>query len=100
MNQIAWIIFIGSAVALALVILPSVAAQITNDNNKNESQNINSQNTNDTRAVVNLKNHTISVIDTKTNETISVKNFVVKTGNNTANETVGIQNISGNMENK
>ena len=90
----------GLTVALALIIQPFVASQpVTEENNKSQSQIINSQNANDTRSILHLKNHTITVIDTRTNETISVKNFTLSTGNNRNNETLGIQNISGNMGN-
>lgn len=102
MNQSAWSIFIGLTVALTPILLIQpfvVAQQVTEDNNKSPSQNDNSQNTNNTRAIINLKNHTITLIDTRTNETISVKNFTLSTGNNRTNETIGIQNISGNMGN-
>ncbi len=42
------------------------------------------QNTNDTKSIVNVKNRTISVVDTRTNETISVRNFGTSDENMTA----------------
>ena len=93
-------IVIGLIVAFVLIIQPFVSAQQgAEDNNKNQSQNNNSENRNNTRAIVDLKNHTVTVIDTRTNETISVKNFTVSTGNNTTNKTATSENISGSTGN-
>jgi len=44
-------------------------------------------NTNNTRAIWNLKNQTITLVNTTTNETISVNPFPEKVGNMTTNET-------------
>src|SRR6058998_1314680 len=46
------------------------------------------QNTNNTKVVVNLKNHTISVVDKTTNETISTRTFATTSGNITTNNTL------------
>src|SRR6185312_3039991 len=89
-------IYLGLSVALVLLIQPFVAAQpISQEINKNLSQSEDSQNTNNTRAIVNLKNHTITLIDSTTNETISVKNFTLKAGNNTTNKAGVSENFSG-----
>jgi hypothetical protein len=77
------------AIASSLIILSlmpdSVTAQLQNANN--------------TKLVVNLKNHTISVIDKTTNNTISVSNYTVPQGNFTGNETIAINNTLGNRQN-
>jgi hypothetical protein len=73
-------IAIGLLFALILIIPPFVSAQQAGeDNNKNLSQNNNSESRDNTRAIVNLKNHTVTVIDTRTNEPISVKSYTPKT---------------------
>jgi hypothetical protein len=45
-------------------------------------------NTNNTKQIVNLKDRTITLVNTTTNETISVKPIPETTGNMTANETL------------
>ena len=47
------------------------------------------QNTNNTKLIVNLKNRTISVVDTTTNETISTRNFTTTSGNTTLSGNTG-----------
>jgi hypothetical protein len=42
---------------------------------------------NGTRLILNMKNHTQTLVNAATNETISVENFTVYQGNATANET-------------
>ena len=46
------------------------------------------QNTNNTKQIVNLKDRTITLVNTTTNETISVKPIPETTGNMTANKTL------------
>ena len=46
------------------------------------------QNTNNTRVIVNMDNHTLTFVNATTNETISVKNFTLYRGNATTNETL------------
>ena len=76
-------IVIGLLFALVLIIPPFVSAQqASEDDNKNLSQNNNSESRDNTRAIVDLKNHTVTVIDTITNETISVKSYTPKTNAN------------------
>ena len=53
------------------------------------------QNTNNTKLIVNVKNHTISVVDTRTNETISTRSFATTPENMTTNNT--LSGIEGNM---
>ena len=53
------------------------------------------QNTNNTKLIVNVKNHTISVVDTRTNETISTRNFATTPENMTTNNS--LSGIEGNM---
>ena len=55
------------------------------------------QNSNKTKLIVDLKNHTITTIDTTTNETISVKKFTpIEVANTTTNEslTTNIENAT------
>ena len=42
---------------------------------------------NGTRLILNMKNHTQTLVNAATNETISVENFTVYQGNTTTNET-------------
>ena len=97
MNRFTWTIFIGVALACVLVIHPLTTGQvIAQGENKTLAKNATSPHyTNNTRAIVDLKNHTITLIDTTTNETISVKNFTPKVGNTTTN-----QNLTGNTTTK
>jgi len=49
------------------------------------------QNPNNTRLIVNLKNHTITLVDTRTNETLGVTELKLKpVTNNTTNESLTI----------
>lgn len=82
-------ILTGLTISLILVIQPFAAAQQpTQDNNIDTSSNDNSKNRNNTRSIVDLKNHTVTLIDTRTNETISVKNFTPKAINATTTDTL------------
>lgn len=89
MNRNLTMMVIGLAVASSLIILSlmlySVTAQSPNPNN--------------TKMIVNLKNHTISVIDKTTNDTIGVRNFTVPQGNSTSSETVSINKTLENRQN-
>ena len=87
MDQIKWITFVVFTTVLALVIqlliINPVMAQGPNTTS--------AENSNNTRMLVSVKNHTISftLVDAKTNETISVKNFQIKAAaNTTTNETL------------
>jgi len=51
-------------------------------------QNITHENTNNTRQFINLKNNTITVINTTTNEIIRTIPYTENTGNMTAENTV------------
>ena len=79
-----WTIFIGLTVSLALgiplLIADWVMAQAPNTTL--------SQNTNNTRVIWNMKDHTITLVNTTTNETKSIGNFTVNPGNTTTNETI------------
>ena len=96
MNRFTWTIFIGVALACVLVIHPLITSQvIAQGENKTLAKNATSPHyTNNTRAIVDLKNHTITVIDTTTNETLSVRSFTEAAANTTTN-----QSLSGTAEN-
>ena len=87
MNQIKSMSFIMIITVLSLVmqlfIINSVMAQSTNTTPP--------QNRNNTMLIVNLKNHTISLVDTRTNETLGVTELKLKpVTNNTTNESLTI----------
>jgi hypothetical protein len=53
------------------------------------SNTTSAQNRNNTKLIVDLKNHTITLIDITTNETISVKNLTpIEGANTTSNESL------------
>jgi hypothetical protein len=85
MDRIKWTSFIvlttGLVLVIQLLIVNLVMAQAPNKTLP--------QNPNTTKLIMNLKNHTITVVDTRTNETIGVMNLTPKPGANmTANETL------------
>lgn len=75
------------ALVIQLLIINPALAQDTNTTSD--------QNRNNTRLIVDLKNHTISVVDTTTNETLSVKKYTPKAPVNTTTD----QNIITDAEN-
>jgi hypothetical protein len=84
MKRILLIILIQLIVAFALLI-PSLTAEWM----MAQAQNITlPQNTNDTRLIVSMKNHTLTFVNRTTNETIKVENFTMGEGNKTTNETL------------
>ncbi|MGI0031301.1 MAG: hypothetical protein ACRD80_06930 [Nitrososphaeraceae archaeon] len=91
MNQIKWTSFIVFTSLLALVIQLLIISPVMAQGPNTTS----AENRNNTKLVVNFKNHTISIVDTITNETISVKPFPKETGNMTTNET--LSGSIGNM---
>jgi hypothetical protein len=54
---------------------------------------------NNTRLILNMDNHTQTLVNATTNETISVENFTLYKGNITANETASTNNSLLNPEN-
>jgi DNA-binding beta-propeller fold protein YncE len=88
MERLSWTRFIVFSIVLALLthllIINSIMAQAPNTS---LAQN------NNTLRIVDLKNHTISIIDPKTNQIVRVENF---TGNATASEIPAPENITIN----
>jgi hypothetical protein len=81
MILIKWIILIGLTLAIAITIPPIINLMMA------RAQNITlPQNTNDTKLIVSMKNHTLTFVNRTTNETIKVENFTL--GNATTNETL------------
>jgi len=77
-------ITIGLVIALAQFIPPIISDWTTA-----EAQNTtSSQNTNNTRMILNVKDNTVTLINATTNETISTRNLTEITGNTTTNETL------------
>jgi hypothetical protein len=97
MNRIVWTFFIGTIVALTLLILP-----LTADRMIAQAQNATLiQNPNNTRTILNMKDHIALLVNATTNETISVSNFTGNMGNTTTNEnltgnTTTNENLTGN----
>jgi hypothetical protein len=76
-------ILIGMTIAFALTLPLNVSLMMV------QAQIITlPQNTNNTRVIVNMDNHTLTFVNATTNETISVKNFTLYRGNATTNETL------------
>ena len=77
MNSLLATIFLLLSVAFSILITSHIShwvfAQIQNTTLP--------ENTNDTRRIINVKNNTITVINTITNETISTMPYVENTGN-------------------
>jgi hypothetical protein len=99
--MIIWTIFIALTIALVLLIPSFNSEQLTakaqNDSSpKNPSSH---DNTNNTRAVINVDNQTVTYIDKTTNKTISVEKFTLVPGNATSNKTVSTNNSLGNTQN-
>ena len=88
MDQNMWGSFVVLTTALPLVMqlfmLNFVMAQVQNTTL--------TENQNNTRMIVNLKNNTLTLIDKTTNETISVKNL-------TTNQTISVTNFTGDRGN-
>jgi len=80
-----WTSFIVLTTLLTLVIqLLIINPVMAQDSNTSFAQN-----RNNTKLIVDLKNHTITTIDTTTNETISVKKFTpIEVANTTTNESL------------
>ena len=77
------------AVVIQLLVINPVTAQ--------DSNTTLAENRNNTKLIVDLKNHTITTLDTTTNETISVKKFTpIEVANTTTNEslTTNIENAT------
>ena len=89
MNRISWTI-ITVIVVMTVFVIPF----LTTDLATGQGQNATSQNRNDTRMILNIKDKTVTVVNTTTNETISIRNLTEDTRNMTANET-----LSGTAEN-
>ena len=83
--QLGLIIFMALTIVFSLFITTLDRDKITGE----------TQNTNNTKLIVNVKNHTISVVDTRTNETISTRNFATTPEKMTTNST--LSGIEGNM---
>jgi len=84
MNQLLMTIFIGLIVVFALFI-----SLVISDRTMAQAQNTTlPENTNNTRQILNLKDHTITLVNMTTNETISVKNYTGSETNLTTNETL------------
>jgi hypothetical protein len=76
-------ILIGLTFAIAIALPPIVNLMIA------QAQHINlPQNTNDTKLIVSMKNHTLTYVNRTTNETIKVEDFPLYTANATTNETL------------
>ena len=99
MNSNSATIFLIS-ITFSILISSTLAHLVMAQSENKTSENAAPQYTNNARAIVNLKNHTITLIDTTTNETISVKNFTLNPANTTTtNETIGTQNFPANVGN-
>ena len=85
MEDIKWTSFIVLTTLLTLVIqLLVINPVMAQDSNTTLAQN-----RNNTKLVVDLKNQTITTIDTTTNETINVKKFTpIEVANTTTNESL------------
>jgi hypothetical protein len=95
MEGIKWTSFIVLTTLLTLVI----QLLIINPVMAQDSNTTLAQNRNNTKLIVDLKNHTITTIDTTTNETISVKKFTpIEVANTTTNEslTTNSENATSN----
>ena len=93
MEGIKWTSFIVLTTLLTLVIQLLVINPVM----AQESNTTLAQNRNNTKLIVDLKSHTITTIDTTTNETISVKKFTpIEVANTTTNEslTTNIENAT------
>mgnify|MGYP003576456822 CR=1 FL=1 len=93
MEGIKWTSFVVLTTLLTLVI----QLLIINPVMAQDSNTTLAQNSNNTKLIVDLKNHTITTIDTTTNETISVKKFMpIEVANTTTNEslTTNIENAT------
>jgi hypothetical protein len=94
MNQTWLTLFIGTHVALSLAILTIshgwVDAQI---------QNSNSSDTNETRMILNVKDNTVTLVNTTSNETISIRNLTGDTKYMISNETKSSISVMENAEN-
>jgi hypothetical protein len=83
MIPIKWIILIGLTFAIAITLPPIVNLMMA------QAQIITlPQNTNDTKLIVSMKNHTLTFVNRTTNETIKVENFTLYRPNATTNETL------------
>ena len=93
MEGIKWTSFIVLPTLLTLVMqLFTINPVMAQDSNTTLAQN-----SNNTKLIVDLKNHTITTIDKTTNETISVKKFTpIEVANTTTNEslTTNIENAT------
>ncbi|HJR48917.1 MAG TPA: hypothetical protein VJ799_12240 [Nitrososphaeraceae archaeon] len=64
-----------------------------------QAQDANSSDTNDTRMILNVKDNTVTLLNTTSNETISIRDLTADTVNMTSNETKSNTNITENAEN-
>lgn len=87
-------IFIGMHIAFLLAVFTisdgSVGAQ---------AQNTNLSDTNDTRMILNVKDNTVTLVNTTSNETLSIRNLTANTENMITNETISGSNVTENAEN-
>jgi hypothetical protein len=87
-------IFVGTNIALSLAVLTlshSLAGA--------QPQDTTSIVTNDTRMILNVKDNTITLLNTTSNETISIRHLTEDTENVITNESLGSNNIIENAEN-
>jgi hypothetical protein len=89
MIRIKWMILIGLTFAIAIT-LPAIVNLMMA-----QAQIITlPQNTNDTKLIVSVKNHTLTFVNRTTNETIKVENFTLYSPNATTNETLPTNTVN------
>lgn len=97
MEGISWTSFIVLTTVVALVIQLLIISPVMAQGPNTTS----AQNRNNTKLIVDLKNHTITLVNTTTNETISVKNLTPKAAVNTTTDeniiTNAINATNGNL---
>ena len=97
MEGIRWTSFIVLTTVVALVIQLLIISPVMAQGPNTTS----TQNRNNTKLIVDLKNHTITLVNTTTNETISVKNLTPKAAVNTTTDeniiTNAINATNGNL---
>lgn len=64
-----------------------------------QAQDATSSDTNDTRMILNVKDNTVTMLNTTSNETISIRNLTADTENMTTNEMKSSTNVTENVEN-
>lgn len=87
-------IFIGMHIALLLAVLT-----LSHGWTGVQAQNATSSDTNDTRMILNMKDNTVTLLNTTSNETISIRNLTADSENTITNETKSSSNVTENAEN-